>query len=190
MRTFVAIDLDEPVREILSRVQERLRASPCNVKWVETENLHVTLRFLGELQEGVVPSLLASMRSAAMGQSGFAIELRGLGWFPPRRPPRTIWAGIEEPTGSLARLHERLEAEVRKLGIGPDGSERTDRFHPHVTLGRVREPGGTSALERAITEASGTMETGRQEVRSFVVKRSVLGSKGPEYTTLGEASLA
>jgi RNA 2',3'-cyclic 3'-phosphodiesterase len=178
VRTFVAIDLDDAMRRSAVRVQERLQTGKWDVKWVEPENLHVTLRFLGEIDEAALAGVIAALERSAATIAPFEIAMRGLGWFPPRRPPRVVWAGIVEPTGRLHRLHESLEHELRSLGLGED----EERFHAHVTLGRVRTPKGVSELEQAIGATA--LEERSRTVDALVLRKSDLGPKGPRYEVL------
>ncbi|MBI1851603.1 MAG: RNA 2',3'-cyclic phosphodiesterase [Planctomycetes bacterium] len=188
MRTFVAIDLEDGPRQALVRVQERMRAGRWDVKWVEAENLHLTMRFLGDIDAAMVDQVIAAMRRAAAGVPPFEITLRGLGWFPPRRPPRVVWAGVVEPKGLLQRLHDALETELADLEVDESGNDDGKKgFHAHVTLGRVRTPRGVAELERAIGEQA--LEECRQDVRTMVMKKSDLGPRGSRYTNLGEAPL-
>jgi 2'-5' RNA ligase len=188
VRAFVAVDLDEPARRLVAEAQEFLRQRRFDVRWVERENLHLTVQFLGEIPEVRVPAVLEAMRAAVAGVEPFSMEIRRLSWFPPRRPPRVIFAEAIEPEGRLARIHERLLEALERLDLEWAGTDREDRFHAHVTLGRVRIPRGVAGLEEAIGEAR--LETCRSEVRALVLKRSDLGPKGPRYTDLGEAILS
>jgi 2'-5' RNA ligase len=184
MRTFIAIELDEPARRVLLEAQENLRRGPFDVKWVEAANLHLTLEFLGEVDEARCEDVRKAMERAASGTAPFVIEIAGLGSFPPRRPPRVIWAGVIEKTGTLSRLHERLVRELERSGIE---REKEEAFHAHVTIGRVRSPRGARELERALTEIR--LATAHVDVRALMLKRSELGREGPRYSDLGKAHL-
>ena len=179
MRTFIAIELGDAIRERLAHAQERLRACRCGVKWVRPEQIHLTVKFLGEIDEGAAADVAAAMAAAAEGVGGLDLRVAGLGAFPPRGAPRVVWAGIEEPSGRLATLHKRLDLELEKLGI----ERETRPFHPHATLGRVKDRRAGRPL-RALIDTQRTAEFGARTVDDMVLLRSVLSPTGPTYTPL------
>lgn len=179
MRTFIAIELDDAIRQRLAAAQDRLRAAGCNVRWVKPEQMHLTLKFLGEIEEEAVDGVAAAMAAAAAGGKPFALTLAGLGAFPPRGAPRVVWAGAEEPSGTLAALHKRLEHQLARLGF-----ERERRaYRPHLTLGRVKDPRGREQLRALIGEGAGEA-FGTQAAGGLVHFRSVLSPQGATYTPL------
>ncbi len=128
-RLFVAIDLPAPVRE-------RLAGLCCGLpgaRWVEPEQLHLTLRFIGEVDGALFRDIRADLAEAAIPP--FAMGLKGLGCFPPRKAPRVLWVGVEPAQGELVRLRNRVENCLTRLGIEPEHR----KFAPHITLARLRE---------------------------------------------------
>jgi len=124
------------------------------------------------------------MAEAAGPVEPFDFEVAMLGTFPPRGAPRVVWAGIEDAGGGLTRLHKGLERGLQALGF-----EREKRaFHPHLTLGRVKERRGTERL-RALIEHEAATRFGTQRVEGLVLLQSVLSPKGPTYTPLRRATL-
>jgi len=178
VRTFIAIELDDAIRERLGQAQERLRACRCKVKWVEPQNIHLTLKFLGEIEEGVVEAVSDVMASAAAAVKPFELTVAGVGAFPPRGAPRVVWVGIER-AGGLVQLHGGLEDGLERLGF----EREKRRFSPHVTLGRVKDRRGGPSL-RPLLEAEAPADFGVQAVEEVVLFRSVLSSSGPTYTAL------
>jgi len=183
MRTFIAIELDGSVLDRVDAVRERLRAVGADVKWVERENTHLTIKFIGEINPDRAPEIAAVLGEAVERTPRFDIEVGGVGTFPPRRP-RVLWVGTADPSGALARLHAELEDRLEKLGIEKDGRN----FSPHITLGRVR---GTRRL-RALLEAldrEQPAELGSSPVASVTLFESKLTPHGPVYSRLAEAQL-
>lgn len=178
MRLFIAVELAEAIRERLSAAQERLRRCPCGVKWVKPELMHLTLKFLGEVEEAAIAGIGAAIAAAAQGVSPFDLTVAGLGAFPERGAPRVLWAGIQD-NGSLALLNRRLEEGLAPLGFPPEGRP----FSPHLTIGRVKEPRGAGAL-RGVLDRERAAEFGSCRVEEIILMLSVLSPAGPTYTPL------
>lgn len=158
VRTFVALHLDEAIRR---RIDARVDRSLKGVRWVCGRPIHLTLKFLGEVEESRVPTLREAL--ACVRMAPFEIRVRGIGSF-----PRVIWAGVEGPVASLA---ERIEAACIPLGFA-----REDRpFKPHATIGRVKK-----GRVRCESDA----DFGAQRVESFALMKSDLRPEGPVYTEL------
>jgi 2'-5' RNA ligase len=178
VRTFIAIELDEGIRARLCEAQDQLRACGAQVKWTKPPQMHLTLKFLGEIEEHQVEEVGAALANAAVGSKPFEMEVRGVGSFPPRGAARIVWAGLEDPSGTLDRLQHRVEG-----ALGAAGFEReTRRFHPHVTLGRVKD--GRSRGLRERIQAAADVAFGVQRVSDVVLLQSMLSPKGPTYTEL------
>lgn len=184
MRTFIAIELDEAIRERLAGVQERLRGMATGVKWVRPQNVHLTLKFLGEIEEDAGESIAAALAEAASGVEPFEMRVTGVGSFPPKGAPRVVWAGIEEPTGRLLELHRRIEQALEPLGF----EREKRRFTAHATIGRVKKPRGGHKLRQAL-EPRGGDDFGVQAVEDMVLLRSQLSPTGPTYTLLRRLQL-
>lgn len=139
MRTFFCIELEDGVKEGLEEIVQSLRRDEkwhaTRVSWVRRENLHVTLRFLGEVAPAQIEELQLAAEVAGEGLSPLSLELDLLGAFPNRERPRVIWAGSSSPPPEILQLYEQLERELHPLGFPPEGKPYT----PHVTLARVKE---------------------------------------------------
>ena len=182
MRLFIAIEVDEGVRERLVEAQRQLAKAPCKVKWVEPQNLHLTLKFLGEVPDHQVRAIADAMTRAARDARPFEMKVAGLGTFPPKGVPRVVWAGVEAM--QVRPLHRRLEAALEALG-----HEREKRaFHPHLTLGRVKGREGTRELRSLIEDLAAT-EFGTAPVAQVVLMQSTLSPAGPTYTPIHHAPL-
>lgn len=184
MRTFIAVDLDPEIKRSLSDFVRRLKkASPDGTSWVREAGMHLTLKFLGEIDEARVEPVAKAMDEAVQSGRPFLIRVRGTGVFPNPRFPRVLWVGIA-PSGDLDALQARLESALAGAGF-----ERESRpFHPHLTLGRVRSVPG---IRNAVTELElqKNAEFGTMTAVKIALFRSVLRPGGAEYSVLKESPL-
>jgi RNA 2',3'-cyclic 3'-phosphodiesterase len=183
MRLFVALEIPSAVRENLAALLKSLRAVSPQTRWVRPENLHVTLKFIGEAPE----TKLAAIRSALGGVHSdqcVTLDFRGLGFFPNEKRPRVFWAGIEA-SPILNTLAADIDMATEKLGIP---HERRP-FSPHLTLARFEAPGLMEKLLAAIQENS-ERSYGSLRTNQFHLIESKLKSYGAEYTTLESFSFA
>jgi 2'-5' RNA ligase len=189
LRLFIAIPLPTRVQRRLAEESDRLRLAGAPVRWVGPENLHITLRFLGEVAEAELLGLIDILKDVVPGVGGLELVARGLGAYPSLSRPRVVWCGVtgrdEEELEELQDLYRRLDRELGKAGF------RRDRrsFAPHVTLGRVR---GTRNLDGLIERLGPSL---RREFAHFSVKEIVLfeshqGRQGSVYTPVQTVSLA
>lgn len=140
MRAFFCFELEAELKRRLDEITQRLRRVPVRANWVKAENLHVTLKFLGEIGEGMIPNLKGAAEEAlkASGLDGaLHWELDRLGAFPSVERPRVVWVGSSEEPEGLLRLAAALEDALQPLGFEPERG----RFVIHITLGRVKERG-------------------------------------------------
>lgn len=186
LRTFIAVELARPQKERLLAVQESLTRGGAGVKWVEEKNLHVTLLFLGEVDDRELIKVCQAVSAACAPHSDFTLTLAGISGFPNPRRPRVIFAGIESGAAELRALHDTLEPPLLELGC----YRREDRpYTPHVTLGRVRSEGGGDQLALAMARYSG-WQGGTTDVHEVLVMSSELTRDGPTYTVLSRGKLA
>ena len=183
VRLFVAVLLAEEVRRGLARTLNALRAAGGPVSWVAPDNLHLTLKFLGELPEPTLEAALDATNRAAQGAARFDLEVAGVSAFPERRP-RVVAAGASDRPSTLVGLAASLEDEFAALGV-----PREDRpFRAHVTLGRVKGPPG-ARLGAAIAGLA-RMEFGAQPVSEIALVRSRLTAAGAVYSVVEVFGLA
>jgi 2'-5' RNA ligase len=187
LRTFIAIELDQTVKDELMRIQDRLmdQVAPRTVRWVRPEGIHLTLKFLGDTPVAQIAAVQEALARAAQEARPFTIALAGTGCFPDARRPQVVWVGIHEPTGALARLRDAVEAEVAPLGFP---TERR-AFRPHLTLGRVSRDALSSEVRRIGAAAAGgdLGVTGEMTAQAVSYIKSDLRPGGAIYTTLFEA---
>ena len=190
LRCFIAIDLSPEVRQLLASLTNRLRALPGQdcMRWVQLESIHLTLEFLGDLPPARVPDVAAMLDQVCPAQVPFQLRVGRLGCFPDARRPRVLWVGLEEPTGSLARLQGAIRKGCADLGLDVD--ERA--FSPHLTLGRVRREAGPEAADFAGKVLGGleAITAGEMAAETVQLYRSELRPAGAVYTRLHSAALA
>jgi len=185
MRTFVGVALDDSIRRKIVALQLEFANTGARVKWVEPENLHVTMLFLGEVDAREVLQVCKTVGRVAANVPTFPMAVAGVGGFPNLRRPRTLWIGVEEGAAELVRLHDEMELELRKLG----GYRREDRqFTPHITLGRVKGDDVVPELRDALTRQR-DWSGGSMIVHDVHVMSSELAADGPVYTVLSREKL-
>jgi 2'-5' RNA ligase len=189
VRSFIAIDLPESLRRSLAEKSEMLSANiaPRAIRWVRPEGIHLTLKFLGDVDPAGMEKARQAISETVPHFSPFTFSVEGLGCFPNARRPRVIWVGVHEESGELAALVEALER-----AFADHGFERENRgFHPHLTLGRVRR-GVSKADYHIIRETlarTGRLSLGDVHVREVLLYRSELKPSGAVYTRLLAAKL-
>jgi RNA 2',3'-cyclic 3'-phosphodiesterase len=185
LRTFVALPLEKSIRDRLVSLQERLAATGDEVKWVEHDNLHVTLLFLGEVGERDVTDVCRAVVAVCRDHEAFPLGVERVGCFPNVRRPRTLWVGVGDGTQEICALHDALEPPLLDLGCyRREGRQYT----PHVTLGRVKGE-RTGALLVPALQKQAAWNAGRMHVTEVHVLSSELTSAGPVYTVLSRAKL-
>ncbi|MDP2913710.1 MAG: RNA 2',3'-cyclic phosphodiesterase [Candidatus Omnitrophota bacterium] len=186
MRTFIAIELSDGIRDTLAQMQSHLKYAGADVKWVDKGNIHLTLKFLGEIDENKCEKVKASLDEIAKGFKRFEIDLKGLGAFPSLDFPRVIWCGLDKGAKESVELAERIGEAMSKLAF----KDEARPFTAHLTIGRVRSSKNKSALrekiEKLIREPSAVS---CQPINSIALFQSTLTPTGPIYTKLHEARL-
>ncbi len=175
-RAFIAVDI-VPTKELLE-FRSALDRVGKGLKTIGEESTHVTLKFLGDVQDDQVPGIEQCMRSAAAAVKSFDVVVKGAGVFPSRNRARVVWAGLEgaEP---MALMADRLENCLEPLGFPKEGRE----FKPHLTLARVKDM-RASMPAAEVADRFSDVEFGRQAVGELLLKKSVLSQKGPTYSTV------
>lgn len=184
MRCFLAIELPDDVRRKLAMLQDRLRCSGASVSWPRAENLHLTLRFLGETSEEQATSLGDALAPVLAACARPELTVRGVGAFPNPERPSVIWAGIETPDVTLAEIQAHCETVARAIGLKAEKK----RFAAHITLGRVRDDRRLGALVRLLGRAR-EFAAGEFVPAGVTLFRSDLTSGGAIYTPLREFPL-
>ncbi len=184
IRTFIACEISPKLRERLGREMGRLREAAPLVAWVKPENVHLTLKFLGDVKEDDLGELFEELEAEAEGFGPFSLEVRGVGAFPNWRNPRVVWAGMGEGAEEAVRLAGLVEDLCVDLGY--EAEHRP--FRPHLTLGRVKIPAHGHGLEGAAREMGG-IPFGHIDVDEVVVYMSSLRRTGPVYSPMARFEL-
>lgn len=182
MRLFVAILLDDAIKAALRRVQSTLRKNGDPVRWLAPEQMHMTVKFLGEVVDRDVPAVCEAAGRAARAAGPVELRLSQCGCFPPRGPVRIVWAGGQIEDDALRPHVAALETEMESLGFPREARP----FSAHVTLGRVRSDRSGGRLRAAVT--SHRMGPLTQHITSLRVMSSVLSRHGPTYTPISTAA--
>ena len=184
-RTFIAVELPRDIRDACVGLQESLARAAPEVKWVEEVNLHVTLLFLGEVDDRDLIVVCRATQKACARIEPFSLTVTGAGCFGDARQPRTIWVGTGEGTPELVALHDALEEAMLDLR----GYRREDRrFTPHITLGRAKGDGPAEALPEALLRER-DWKGGECDVSQVRVLSSELRREGPVYAVLSTVKL-
>ncbi len=180
-RTFIAIELPRELRASITKHIDALRRGLPEVRasWTREENLHLTLKFLGDVSVAEIPKLCTAVETAMRGLAPFEFVVSGCGSFPAHRQPKVLWIGISDDSNCLHRLHQKLELECEKAGF----SREARAFHPHLTIARLRSAKGAGRLAQLHAEQG--FDSSTVEVREVLVMRSELSSAGSRYTILG-----
>ena len=187
IRAFVAIPLPEPIKDELKRlIRWFIDARITGVRWIPTENIHLTLKFLGQASKSDLETFLNRLTTTAQNHHSFDIAISRIGAFPNIRRARVVWAGLQAPP-ELIRLQKEIDVQSATIGCLPE--ERS--FLPHLTFGRVDKnisPTELTLLAAALNKIPGH-EIGRFQVKQFVLYRSDLRPSGAVYTHLAQFDL-
>ena len=184
-RLFVAAWLPAAARAEAAEAAERLRSAEADVRWVPPENLHVTLRFLGDVEGDRVDDLAGCLSRALVACESFRIRLSGLGRFPSRGAPRVVWAGMEQGKREIASLASVVEKALLNEGFLDRIEERP--FRAHVTLGRPRSSRGVGRLLDLLEEVS--FRGGTHPLQEVTLAESRLSPRGAEYSAVARFPL-
>ena len=185
LRTFIAVEIDRSIRARAGELIALLRGTVADVNWVEPQNLHLTLKFLGDVHQQDILAVCRAVQQGAAELAPFDLELRGAGAFPNAARPRTVWLGGKTGVQEMIVLHDRIETPLAKLGY----REEHRQFQTHLTIGRVRGGGPGIAELGTLLQQQADFLAGRMTVGKVTVFSSTLTSAGPIYEALGTARL-
>jgi len=188
IRAFVSVNLDEAMKTALARVVADLKKSGADVKWVKPENLHFTLKFLGEISDEQRHAVEMMLAQLARREAPFQIRLEGLGAFPSIEAPRVVWVGIAQGQEVMAHLAGEIDREGAALGLRKEARG----FSPHLTLGRVRSRQRSLAGREVLTGLLRDVPRDAPpawQATTVTLYQSVLSSEGSCYRVLAELLL-
>lgn len=175
MRTFLAIDLPDKVKDYLYDFQKKLKKDYVKINWVAKKNLHLTLKFFGEVDEKKLAELKAELKK--IKQIPFRVKLKGIGFFPDEKAPNVIWVGIQ-PEKDVIALQQKID-EALLLTFPSD-----QKFQSHLTIGRIKGIKKPKEFAEAAKELK--IEEIEFEISSFKLMKSELSTTGPSYSVIEE----
>lgn len=185
VRTFIAVDLSDAIKDNLTALQEELARDAHSVKWTRVENTHLTLLFLGDVDQLEVVEICRAIQARCRRHKPFTLQAEGLGAFPNTRRPKILWAGITAGQDELRSLHADLEEGLLELGC----YRREDReYTPHLTLGRLTHDERSEDWAKVLSKQA-HWQGGTMPVDEVLVMSSELRRDGPEYSVMGRARL-
>ena len=181
IRAFIAIDIPEDVCAAIAEAQARLKRAHVGVKvsWTKVENVHLTLQFLGHVEEATIARISQSLAAVAERHAAFDIPVRGAGAFPNEKSPRVLWVGCDDDGGKLKALARAVQSEMEQFGFEPEHRE----FSAHLTLGRVKFPKPDAALTKALDSIKDDA-FGAMRVEAIHLFESRLHPEGSIYSKL------
>jgi 2'-5' RNA ligase len=184
MRIFIAIPVPEVIKEEASRIKTELNRLGPDIKWVEYENYHITLKFLGEVTEGQLDDIKAKLLMVAQACPEFKFKTSGIGFFPNKNRPRVMWLGVKGEMNKAQFLGERVDTYLEDLGFEP-----MKRRSFHLTLGRMRSERNIDEVVSTTGAISNNLRSYDLPVKEFFLMESRLSSSGPEYFVLEKYNL-
>jgi 2'-5' RNA ligase len=185
IRSFLAIEIPREIQKKIEEVEEDLKSSHADVRWVTPEKIHLTLKFFGNIEESKIEPIVRSIEGPIQTTPSFFLKVRGVGAFPHLKNPRVIWMGLVDGKEALTHFQKQLEEALEKIGF--ESEKRA--FHPHLTLGRMRSSKGREELIGRM-EKHKEEEFGDLQIERVVLFKSDLRPTGPIYTPLREIKLA
>lgn len=182
-RAFIAVDLPDSIRSSLGEAQEMLKLHQFRAKWVRPQNIHLTLKFLGNTDVAQIDNIVAVMAQATKDCTAVSLTAKGIGVFPDIRRPRVIWAGLKGKLEILQEIQQTLDLCLADLGF----PKETRAFNAHLTLGRVKGKINPARMKAAIVELEG-FESRPFDVNRIILFKSDLRPGGAVYTRVQEVS--
>ena len=187
IRCFIAIELEEGIHKNLAQLQSRLQKKiyhDSKIRWVKPHNIHLTLKFLGDVDDTAIPEVCTAVSQAAALNQPFDFEIGNCGSFGSGDSARVLWIGVTGGHTELEKLHHAVNANLADIGFSPDRR----KFNPHLTLARIRNAASGRNARKAVDQLEPTA-LGGQSASEITVFQSVLTSAGPIYTPLHHVSL-
>ncbi|MDD4872242.1 MAG: RNA 2',3'-cyclic phosphodiesterase [Kiritimatiellae bacterium] len=179
IRAFIAVEINSDIKGKINLLQERFRLMGIRAGWVKSANMHLTLVFMGDINNEISNKVCTVMDTVASAEKPFFCEVRGLGYFGKRDKPRVVWADVTGDARFLVDVQNRIYTSIRPLGIQMD-----DRpFVPHLTIARIRSPVDVGKLVMGIEEHKEDY-FGKFDVNNLILVKSELEADGPKYTIL------
>ncbi len=185
IRSFIAFPIDDSIKEHIREIQKEFKQLSCDIKWVEPKNIHVTLKFLGDIEENQVEPICQCIASVFQNTKEITTRLTTIGTFPERHSPRVVWVGMEDKNKTIENMANSLETALTKLGFEKD----TRSFQSHITIGRIRSSKNLILLLNKINNYSLSCNY-PLIINAVHLYKSTLSPSGPEYQKLFEKYLS
>ncbi len=185
IRTFIAVQATERVNNNVLRVIQRLAATQADFRWVEPENLHVTLNFAGDIVDTEIPEFCRLIKQSVEKFPPFEMSLQGVGGFPDATQPRTLWMGVDQGAETLQAMYKQIEVILLHWGVNKDRNE----YFPHLTMGRVQRSGRWNEDLLALVHRLRSHDSGVCQVDKVIVYSSFLDRSGPTHTPMATIRL-
>ena len=184
MRSFIAIPVSEDIKKHALQIKKELTGTDMDIKWVEYENYHITLKFLGEIKKEQLNKIKEKLAFVAQACPKFTLKINEIGFFPNKSRPRVIWLGVRGEIDKAQFLGERVDTYLGELGFE---AERKRSFH--LTLGRIRSERNIDELLYRTGTINGSIKEQDVYINEFNLMESLISSNGPRYTVLGNYRL-
>ncbi len=178
-RAFIAISIPSSVQNIVENIQDRFKEIRAPIRWVKPSNLHLTLKFLGNVTQEQIEGAKNCLKEVGQGVSFFTLKTSEIGGFPNLNYPKVLWLGFSNPDGQLHKLVEKIEFQLQKIGF----KQESRKFTPHLTIGRVKSLKGKKDFIRILHEEK-NVSCNDICVTCFKLIKSDLKPSGPEYSVL------
>lgn len=189
MRTFIALELPAEIKNTLILLQEQLKKCNADLKWVKPVNIHLTLKFLGEIDASLLDPVTAILKEVAQDTPAFSVRLSSVGAFPNLHYPKVIWAGLHQGGQETQAIATELEQRLEKIGI----PRETKAFSSHITLARVhsnlRKEGLAETIQNLTKDLSLSLPQETCKISKIILFRSTLTPQGPLYEALATVNL-
>jgi 2'-5' RNA ligase len=186
IRSFLAFELPTDIKKIVAQVSKEIRQLTLNVRWVDVENIHLTIVFMGNINEQEIPHMSQAIEKVCLRYPPFHVSLKSLGAFPNTRRPRVIWLGLQGDTEKMSFFKKALQKHLKPFGI----KEEKRSFKPHLTLGRFKNPGPVDSLLDNFIGTYKDLSGPECPLNELILFKSDLKPGGAEYTKLKTWSLS
>ncbi len=183
IRTFIAIEIPASIQQQIALLQNRLKSVGEGISWVKTNNIHLTLKFLGDVPVNLMQQVIEATEKACADLKSFNLEIAGTGFFPDAKRPRVLWVGCEEKSGTLQKIHQNLDLVLSNLGF----EKQSRRFSPHLTIGRVKDPRKLGDIPHLMQQMP--FVTDKFVASEVIVMKSQLHPAGSIYTPLAKIKI-
>lgn len=183
MRTFIGIDLPASLKHKIMDIQKKLTGTYNKIKWVKKENLHITLKFIGEVSKDLTSEILKHTNVAVQEINSFPYTINKIGAFPKIKHPKVIWVGCKKKNSEIHKMFHKIEKSLQSINIK---KEKRD-FHSHITIGRTKKFKNKNKLIKLLKKVK--FPTYSMKVENLTLYKSNLSPQGPIYTKLGSCNL-